>query len=163
MSEVGLSSYRRLAVIRVRGIVNASKDVIDTLNLLHLRRNCHATLVDSRPDYIGMLQKVQNYVAWGEISKEVLALLLRKRGRIVGDKRLTDEHAQRLGFNSIEGLAEAIHEGRVDYKSLPYVKPFFRLHPPSKGFKGSVKKAYRAGGETGHRGEAINELLKRMI
>jgi len=48
-------------------------------------------------------------------------------------------------------------------KDLPGVKPVFRLHPPRKGFKGSIKKSYRAGGEAGYRGEAINDLIRRMV
>jgi len=38
----------------------------------------------------------------------------------------------------------------------------FRLHPPKKGFKGKVKRGYTAGGVTGYRGEAINDLIKKM-
>jgi large subunit ribosomal protein L30 len=37
------------------------------------------------------------------------------------------------------------------------------LHPPTKGFKGKIKKSYSAGGELGYRGEKINELIKRMV
>lgn len=36
------------------------------------------------------------------------------------------------------------------------------LSPPSKGFKGSIKKPFPKG-ELGYRGEEINKLLKRMI
>jgi large subunit ribosomal protein L30 len=39
----------------------------------------------------------------------------------------------------------------------------FRLHPPSKGFKGKIKRGYGSGGELGYRGEKINELLRRML
>ncbi|RLI23172.1 50S ribosomal protein L30, partial [Candidatus Bathyarchaeota archaeon] len=50
-----------------------------------------------------------------------------------------------------------------EYKDLPDIKPVFRLHPPRKGFKGKIKKSFKAGGASGYRGEAINELLERMI
>ncbi|MEM2203989.1 MAG: 50S ribosomal protein L30, partial [Sulfolobales archaeon] len=43
------------------------------------------------------------------------------------------------------------------------VKPVFRLHPPSGGFKGSIKKPYGNGGELGYRGQDINDLIRRMI
>jgi large subunit ribosomal protein L30 len=36
------------------------------------------------------------------------------------------------------------------------------MHPPKKGFKRTVKRPYRDRGELGYRGEAINELIKRM-
>lgn len=152
-----------LAVVRVRGTVNVRKDINDTLKMLHLIRNCHATLIDNRPSYMGMLQKVHNYVTWGEVYKEVIALLLRKRGRLIGNKRITDEYAKRIGFESIEDLAEAIYNLKVEFHRLPDIKPVFRLHPPSSGYDGSVKKSYRGGDVVGYRGEAINDLLKKMI
>jgi len=154
---------RCLAVVRVRGTVNVRSDINDTLEMLHLVRNCHATLIDNCSSHMGMLQKVHNYIAWGEVSKEVIALLLRKRGRLAGNKKVTDEYAKNLGFESIEDLADAIYSLRVEFHKLPGIKPVFRLHPPSGGYDGSVKKSYKSGGVVGYRGEAINDLLKRMI
>jgi large subunit ribosomal protein L30 len=52
---------------------------------------------------------------------------------------------------------------KVEHQKLPGIHPIFRLHPPSKGFKGKTKKNFRAGGEAGYRGEAINDLVKRMV
>ena len=151
-----------LAVIRVRGLSDVFREISETLQMLHLTRNCHATLIDDRPSYLGMLRKAKDYLVWGEVSKEVVAFLLRKRGKLVGDKTLTEEYVQEIGYESIDDLAEAIYELRVEYGSLSGVKPVFRLHPPKKGFKGKVKKSYAAGGVTGYRGEVINDLIKRM-
>jgi len=153
---------RCLAVIRVRGVSDIRKDIGDTLKMFNLTHNCHATLIDDRPSYLGMLQKAQNYVTWGEVSKEKIALLLRKRGRTVGNRKLTDEYAHKVGYESLDKLAEAIYNLEVQFKNLPDIKPVFRLHPPKKGYKGSVKKSYKSGGVTGYRGEAINDLIKRM-
>jgi large subunit ribosomal protein L30 len=105
---------------------------------------------------------VQNYVTWGEVSKETVALMLKKRGRIAGGKKLTNEAVEKLGYKSIDALAEAIANCKTEYQKTPNVQPVFKLHPPSKGFKGKTKKSYSAGGEAGYRGEKINELIKRM-
>jgi large subunit ribosomal protein L30 len=102
-------------------------------------------------------------VTWGEISKENVALLLKKRGRLMGDKKLTDEYVQEMGYKSLDDLAEAVYKLEVEFAHLPKVKPVFRLRPPKKGFRGKVKKSYAAGGVTGYRGEAINDLIKKMI
>jgi len=110
-----------------------------------------------------MLQKVQNHVTWGEVSKEIIALLLKKRGSLVGGGKITDEYAKKIGFKSVDDLAEAIYNLQVEFNKLPGIKPVFRLHPPRKGYKGSIKKSYKSGGVTGYRGEAINDLLERMI
>ena len=151
-----------LAVIRVRGVSDVFREIRDTLEMLHLSRNCQGTLIDDRPSYLGMLRKARNYVTWGEVSLENIVLLLKKRGRVVGNRRLTDEYVKEIGYESLEDLAEAIREGKVEFGRLPNVKPVFRLHPPKKGFRGKVKKSFAAGGVTGYRGEAINDLIKRM-
>jgi len=152
-----------LVVVRVRGLGEVSQEVKDTLKMLRLTRNCHATLIDDRPAYLGMLRKAQNCVTWGEISKENLVLLLKKRGRLVGDKKLTDEYALEVGYKSLDDLAEATYRLEVEYDRLPKVKPIFRLHPPKKGFRGKIKRSYTTGGVTGYRGETINDLIKRML
>ncbi|MGB9841145.1 MAG: 50S ribosomal protein L30 [Candidatus Bathyarchaeales archaeon] len=151
-----------LAVVRVRGVISAQREARETLEMLRLVRSNHAVLIDNRPSYLGMLRRVQNYVTWGEVTKETVALLLKKRGRLVGNKKLTDEYAQKVGYKSLDALAEAIVNCKVEYSKLPDIQPVLRLPPPSKGFKGKTKKGFSAGGEAGYRGEAINELIKRM-
>jgi len=152
-----------LAVVRVRGVSGVKGEVEDTLRMLNLAHNCHATVIDDRPSYIGMLQKAQNHITWGEVSKETVARLLKERGRTAGDKKLTDEHALKAGYDSLDKLAEALYSLKVELGSLPGIKPVFRLHPPRKGFERSVKKSFRSGGTTGYRGEAINDLVNRMM
>ncbi len=154
---------RCLAVVRIRGVSDIHKDIKGTMNMLRLQKNCHATLLDNRPANLGMLQKAQHYLTWGEVSKETLTLLLTKRGRLVGNKKLSDEYAQKAGKKSLDELAEAMVKGDIELRSLPNMKPIFRLHPPSKGFRGKVKQSFVVGGATGYRGEAINELLEKMI
>ncbi len=152
-----------LAVIRVRGGSDVFREINETLQMLHLTRNYHATLIDDRHSYLGMLRRAKDRITWGEVSKDGVAQLLRKRGRLVGNKKITEEHVKEMGYRSIDNLAEAIHKAEIELTRLPNVKPVFRLHPPKKGFKGSVKKSYAAGGVTGYRGEAITDLIKRMI
>lgn len=131
--------------------------------MLGLTRNNYATIIDNRPAFLGMLKRTQSYVTWGEPSKETAAMLIKEKGRTAGDKKLTDEYAQKKSFKSVEELAEAVFDCRTEYRSLPNIKPYFRLHPPKKGFKGKIKQSYTSGGELGYRKGEINELLKRMI
>jgi large subunit ribosomal protein L30 len=131
--------------------------------MLRLTRNNYAVLIDDRPSFIGMLKAAQNFTTWGEVSKEIVHLLMTKKGRLAGNKKFTEEYAQTTSFKSLGELAEAIFNCRVEYWKLPNVQPVFKLHPPSKGFKGKIKKSYGAGGELGYRGEKINELIKRMV
>ena len=150
-------------VVKIRGTVSAQKEARETLMFLHLTHTNHAVLIDSRASYKGMLQRVNSYVTWGEPTKETVAMMLQKRARLAGDKKLTDEYIQKIGYKSIDDLAEAIVSCKVQYQKLPDVEPRFKLHPPSKGYKGKTKKGFNAGGEAGYRGEAINDLVKRMV
>jgi len=151
-----------LAVVKVRGTISAQREARETLDTLRLNHSNHAVLVRNNPSMKGMLKRVQSYVTWGEISKEMLAELLAKRGRLLGNKELTEEYVKKVGCKSMSDLAEAIANCKVDYSKLPDIQPVFKLHPPRKGFKGTTKKNFRAGGEAGYRGESINDLVKRM-
>lgn len=161
-----MSITKLYAIIRLRGVVGTPKDVEYTLRLLRLTRKFHCVIYPATPAIEGMLEKAKDWITWGEIDLPVLTQLLKTRGRIVGGKPLTDEYVKRvLGFENIDALAKAIFENKVFYHKLEDygIKPVFRLHPPSKGFKGSIKKPYKDGGELGYRGRDINDLLLRMM
>lgn len=146
-----------IAVIRIRGRVGVRKEIADTLRMLRLHRKHHCTLWKLNDSVKGMLQKVKDYVTWGEISEEILKKLLEKRGRKIGDKRLGKEEVEKL----IEEIKNSpLQPGKILMSHD--IKPVFRLSPPSKGFKKSIKQHYPKG-ELGYRGRTINELLERMI
>lgn len=149
-------------VVRIRGGVDAQKTVEATLTMLRMERNNYATILKESPSYVGMLRKVKDYVTWGEPSVETVKLLLKTRGKITGDEKVTDDVLKELGYENVEKLANAIVTGEVEFSQLNGIKPFFRMHPPKKGFKRTVKRPYKDHGELGYRGEAINELIKRM-
>jgi len=152
-----------IVAVRIRGTVRAPRQVRETLQMLRLTRNNYSVLIDNRPSFLGMLKTAQNFMTWGEASEETVRMLIKERGRLAGNKKLTNEYAQKVGYNSLEELGEAIFNCQVEYSKLPNIQPVFRLHPPSKGFKGKVKKGYGMGGELGYRREEINELVKRMV
>ncbi len=155
------------AIIRIRGQPDTPYDVEYTLKLLRLHRRFYCTLYHSKtPGLDGMLFKAKDWITWGEISKNVLIELLRKRGRTVGNKPLTDNIVkEKLKLKGgIEELAEKLLSGEITLNKIEnIIKPVFRLHPPKGGFKGTIKRPFGAGGELGYRGEKINELLMRMI
>jgi len=151
------------AVVRVRGTVNVRHDIKKTLEMLRLNRVNHCVLVEENESYKGMLQKAKDYITWGEIEKDTLVELIKKRGRLIGDKPLDDDYVKSAtSYKSIEELAEAIIEGKIKYRELPEIKPLFRLSPPRKGYEG-IKRAYTVGGALGYRGKDINDLIKRML
>jgi large subunit ribosomal protein L30 len=159
-----MESNKLLAVIRLRGIVNIRSEINDTLKMFRLHHINHATLITSSPSYLGMLQKAKDYITWGEIDAETLSQLLIKRGRLTGNKRLSDQYIkENVKFKTIDEFAKAIYKNQAKLSDLPSLKPVFRLRPPKKGFHRTIKKSFHASGELGNRGEKINELLKKMI
>jgi large subunit ribosomal protein L30 len=149
------------AAIRIRGRIGVRRDIEDTLQMLVLRTVNSCVLVSETDDYKGMLEKVKDFTTYGIVNFDTFLAMLKKRGRLVGDKRLTEENVKETGFDLIEKLAKAIFEGKVKMKDVPKLKLVFRLTPPSKGFK-SIKEHYPTG-DLGYRGENINELIGRMI
>lgn len=151
------------AVIRVRGTVNVKPDIKDTLKILRLNRVNHCVLLPKSKSYSGMLQKVKDYVTWGEIMPETLAKMILHRGRLMGDKKISDRYIKaNTNYKSIMSFAKAVSQEEAKYQDIKDIKPVIRLHPPRKGYEG-VKRSYKSGGALGYRGEDINEIIGRMI
>lgn len=150
------------AVIRVRGQPDVNKDIAYTMEIMNLTRVNHCVVLPENDVTKGMLQKAKDYITWGEINESTLVDMIKVRGRLSGDKNITDEHLKESSeFKSVEEMAKALLEG-YRIKDIESVKPVFRLHPPIKGYEGN-KRSYRNGGALGYRGEAINDLIARML
>jgi len=163
---------KAIIAIRLRGQVNLDQKRKETLHRLHLTRVNHAILIDDRPEYIGMLDSVKDYVTWGEIDMETLAKLLAKRAYVVDPNRepktkkplLTDKYiATHTQYRGIKDLSEGIVKGQIKISNVPNLIPVFRLTPPSGGFQFSIKRPFKSRGELGNRGDAVNSLLLAMI
>ena len=163
MTKISDEKGGALIILRVRGSVAISKELEYTFKLFHITRKNHATIIQGNPSYLGMLQRIKDYATWGEASLETISLLLKERGFVKGNKKLTDDYVKKnLGYNSIDELSEAIFKQKAYFSKLPNVKPVLRLHPPKGGFRGSIKKPYPEG-ELGYRGDAINKLMREMV
>lgn len=148
--------------VRIRSTVNTRPEIKDTLKMLRLNRVNHCVVLAETPQNRGMILKVKDYVAWGDISLETLGRLLHKRGELEGGVKLSDEYVKaHSSYESIDDLAQAIFTGEIMLKDLPGLKPLFRLHPPRKGHRG-IKKTVSEGGELGYHGDGINDLLIKM-
>jgi large subunit ribosomal protein L30 len=152
-----------MVILRIRGSVAIRPEFEYTFKLLHLHKKNHATIIRGHPTHLGMIQKIKDYATWGEASIETITLLLSEKGFLKGNRRLTDNYVKEyFECDSINSFAEAIAKSKIELWKLPNIKPVFRLHPPKGGFHGSIKKPYPKG-ELGYRGEAINQLIKKMM
>jgi large subunit ribosomal protein L30 len=151
------------AAVRVRGIINIKPDIKKTLQLLNLTRVNHCVLLEENPSTKGMLQVAKDYITWGEVEKKILEELIIKRGKLEGDKELTEGHIKSAtSYSNIEKLSQAIIDKKFRYKDIPNIKPVFRLNPPKRGYEG-IKRSYVNKGALGYRGKDINKLIERMI
>jgi len=164
-STPGISSTEQtICVIRIRGAHGMNRRILYTLQLMNLHSVNSATLLRSTPSTRGMLQKAKDYIAFGPINEETIKSLLKKRAILTGNKPLTDNHIRfSTVYKSVDDLANALHEGKIQLREIKDLKPVFRLHPPVGGYRGSVKKAIHSGGVLGNVGDKINLYLKKMI
>jgi large subunit ribosomal protein L30 len=150
------------AIVQVRGTVKTRREIKDTLKMLRLHHINHCVLVPDSPAYLGMIRKVKDYVAYGEVDEETLAQILQTRGRLTGNMRLTDEYIkEHTAFADISEFACGLADGSAKMTDVPGLKPVIRLHPPRKGFR-SIKRTYQQGGALGYYGAEINSLLYKM-
>ena len=138
-----------ICVIRIRGEVGVKRDVEETLNRLRLKKKYSCVVFNKpREEQLGMIKKVKDFTAFGEISNELFEKLIEKRGQPVDKSKK---------INAKEAVKE-IEKGKK-YEELN-MKPFFRLHPPRGGIKS--KESFPKGVLGNHK-EKINELLERML
>jgi len=70
-----------IAVVRIAGQVNIPQKIRDTLTHLNLHSKNACTLVKEAPETEGMIRKVESYVTYGTVSKEMEELLRSKMGQ----------------------------------------------------------------------------------
>ncbi len=150
MEQKAEANNAQLAVIRVRGVTGMKTKIEDTLKMLRLHKKNYCCVVSNTPAWSGMLRKAKDYITWGEIEEETFKTLVEKRG---------EEFKGR----------ESDSNKKIEYKDFfvvnnKKIKKYFRLNAPRKGFgRNGIKHPYKSGGALGYRGEAINDLIKRMV
>lgn len=153
-----------IAAIRIHGKMKIKKDIASALHMLHLYKQNSCIILPPTPSYTGMLIKLKDYITWGELDKETCLFLLQKRGKLAGNKPLTESYLQeKIGLNFVQ-FTDVIFNFEKGLKDVPGLKPFFRLSPPRHGFgtKG-IKKPFSLGGTLGYRKDKINDLIKSML
>jgi large subunit ribosomal protein L30 len=158
------STPKTMLVIRIRGAPHCNYKIEDTMKMLRLHHVNHAVLLQNDKTIAGMLNRVKDYVAFGEVDEKTVLKILRTRALLVGNKPLTEEHlVNKTEFKTYEELAKAVAESKLKVKDIYNLKPVFRFGPPKGGFRGSIKKAFNSGGPLGYVGAYINSLANKMI
>ena len=155
---------KKIAVIRLRGLMGVKKDIKDTMKMLRLHNKNHCVVINNSPNYIGMLRKVKDYVTWGEINEKTFKELLLNRGRIVGKKNVDEEYIKEKARISSDEFVKEFFNFKKNLKDISGMKLVFRLKPPVRGFeRKGIKVPFSMGGALGYRKEKINDLVQRML
>jgi large subunit ribosomal protein L30 len=76
-----------IAVIRIHGRVKVEKSVEETLYRLRLRRKYICVVLENpTKEQLGMIKKVKDFVAYGEIDEATYKELIEKRGKTANGK-----------------------------------------------------------------------------
>ncbi|WP_255148855.1 50S ribosomal protein L30 [Halorarius halobius] len=151
------------AIVQLRGEVNQSQGVRDTLGMLNLHRVNHCVLVPETDTYRGMITKVNDWVAHGEPSVETVELLVETRAEPAeGDADIDDEWvANNTDYDDVAALAAALVDEETTLQEQG-LSPTLRLHPPRGGHDG-IKHPTKEGGALGKQStEEIDDLLREM-
>jgi len=139
-----------ICAIRIRGGVGLDRDVTEALNRLRLRRKYSCIVLKPNPVIEGMIRKVKDFVAYGEINDGVFEKLIEKRGQIIDKSKKIDA----------KKIVSEIKNGKK-YEDCN-LKPFFRLHPPRGGIDSKIHFGKKKG-VLGNNKEGINKLIERML
>lgn len=150
-------------VVRMRGTVNVPFWALTTLKNLYLNKKFSATVVPETSDYLGMLRKINQWVAWSKADSEIVKTLIEKRGKKETPKLDTQKESERKDeYKGIDELVNVIVNDKIKFSDQNSIKPWFRLNPPKGGFKRKSKKQFSDGGILGNNKDLL-EIVKRMV
>jgi|ERR1041385_6954451 large subunit ribosomal protein L30 len=150
-------------VVRMRGTVNVPFWALTTLKNLYLNKRFSATLVPETSDYMGMLRKINQWVAWSKADTEIVKTLIEKRGKKKTPKLDSKKEGESKDeYKGIDELVNVIVNDKIKFSDQNSIKPWFSLNPPKGGFKRKSKKQFSDGGILGNNKELL-EIVKRMV
>jgi large subunit ribosomal protein L30 len=148
-----------LAVVRIKGTMKVPMDVRETLDRLNLKKKNWMAFYYDSPAVRGMIKRAGRYVAWGEVeNQDLIQELLKKRGRLKGERRLDQKALEQLGCKAVEELAGGILNGDLKaYRNKGLIN-IFKLTPPTGGLP-------KAGSSPrwGYYGSDISTLISCMM
>ena len=152
-----------LLVVRMRGTVNVPYWALTTLRNLYLNKKFSATLVPETTNYLGMLRKISQWVAWSKADSDIIKILIEKRGKKKNPTlESKDENKSKSEYKGIDELVDVIVNDKIKFSDQNNIKPWFSLNPPQGGFRRNTKKQFSDGGILGNNKELL-EIVKRMV
>lgn len=152
-----------LLVVRMRGTVNVPYWALTTLKNLYLNKKFSATLVPETTNYLGMLRKINQWVAWSKADSDIIKTLIEKRGKKKSPTlESKDENKSKSDYKGMDELVDVIVNDKIKFSDQNNIKPWFSLNPPKGGFKKNTKRQFSDGGILGNNKELL-EIVKKMV
>jgi large subunit ribosomal protein L30 len=92
-----------IVVIRIKGRVGLNEKINETFERLRMRKKYACVVLKGTPEEMGMIDKLRDFVAYGEIKDDVYKELVKIRGRKGKDGKLKPFfrlHPPRKGIES---------------------------------------------------------------
>jgi len=90
-----------IAIIRIKGQVKVRHDMEDTLTRLGLKTKYSCAIIEKpKEQELGMITKIRDFVAFGEISNDTYKKLVDARGKFTKSKTHFRLHPPRGGIES---------------------------------------------------------------
>src|SRR3972149_6243627 len=102
-----------IRIIRIRGETKIDGDVKETFDRLRLRKKYSCIVINPNKEQIGMIRKLEDFTAFGEIKKDIFEKLIDARGQKINKEKKIDS----------KKAIEEIEKGKK-YEDLN-LKPFF--------------------------------------
>lgn len=157
-------------VIRIKGINKIAPKPRKIMQLMRLIQINNGVFVKLTKATSQMLTLIEPYVAYGEPNLKSVRELLYKRGygKINGqrialtDNALIEASLGKYGIVSIEDVLHEIFTVGPNFKQVNNFLWPFKLSNPLGGWHVRKMRHFIEGGDFGHRGEFINELIRKM-
>jgi large subunit ribosomal protein L30 len=96
-----------IAIIRITGQINLSEGIVETFQRLKLKKKYTCIVIEKMTDsQEGMLKKIKDFIAYGEITKETYDKLVEKRGQ--KEKNIFRLHPARGGINTKKAFPKGV-------------------------------------------------------
>ncbi|GFH14862.1 uncharacterized protein HaLaN_10989 [Haematococcus lacustris] len=163
------AEHKLMFVIRIKGLNKVHPKTKKILQLLRLRQINNAIFLRINKATLGLLKRVEPYIAFGYPNLKSVRELIYKRGfgKIAGnrvpltDNKLIEENLGKYGIICMEDLVHEIYKVGPHFKEASNFLWPFQL---SSAVGGMDKKRihYVEGGQAGNREEKINNLIRNM-
>ena len=151
-----------ILVLNIHGAINSSSGVRKAMTEMKVARRFSASVVSDDPVTVGALKLCKDYVAWTDVDKETLSMLLEKRGMVSTTKRLDAPALKALGFKDHSGMADKMMKDGTRMSAIEGLTPYFRLAPPKGGFKTTLRRQFSEKGVLGMN-PRLGEIIRRMV